>query len=724
MRGVLCRIPACVAGAAGAIAMALVLSGCGGGGGAAGVTPVTASSAQPVAAFAAAQQRVMAAQVGTPMAAAAGSTSLLTNGSFESGMTGWTDWGNTSVVAADASAGTSALRVGTAAGGAGQTVGNITPGTTYRLTAKAKVGAASETVYVGVNFVDSSGQPVKQNAQPISSASYTTATLEVVAPPGAVWAVVYVWKNAGNAYGYVDEFDFEVASGAQPGPASSDNLVINGDFENGFASWDNWGNAGTTSTQAASGTAAAQVGTGDGGFGQRIANVVPGSSYRVSAKTKVSSPDEVAYLGVMFTDAAGNALAVQSAVFHSTTYALAQADLTAPAGAASAVVFVWKNAGSGFAYVDDVSLIQLASDPNAPGVEVAVSSPQGAPVFPLPWGGEVSGQGTSGTSNVLRRYGVDGQQIGAATTVTCGGNSCTATVLRDGGYAATWLVSVGDPTAVSYRIYTQAYTAAAQPIGTPVAVALSRVADELGNPAAVPQLAPLAGGGYVLVWALQQTTQGGANDRGVYTQRFDANGQAAGPAQQATADGAGFLDVIGTTTGGYVVSWGKSAGAVGGARAYGPDGAPLAAEQVAGLSWHTGAGPRGAMAPLAGGGAVVVGQVQGGPVVVQNIDASGAARPAQVASSLGSPDRALVAVGGLPDGGSVVAWLELGGNVYARRFAADGTPVGGQTRINQVTTPTAGTEIMVLADGSFAIAWDVGSTRYARTFPANGLAAP
>jgi hypothetical protein len=210
----------------------------------------------------------------------------------------------------------------------------------------------------------------------------------------------------------------------------------------------------------------------------------------------------------------------------------------------------------------------------------------------------------------------------------------------------------------------------------------------------------------------------------VYSQRFDAAGHATGPAQQATADGAGFLDVIGTTTGGYVVSWGKSAGTVGGARAYGADGTPLAAEQVAGISWHTGAGPRGAMAPLAGGGAVIVGQVQGGPVVVQHISESGVALPAQVASSLGAPNRALVAVAGLPDGGSVVAWFELGGNVYARRFAADGSPVGPQTRINQATTPTGGTEILVLSDGSFAIAWDVGSTRYARKYPANGLVAP
>jgi hypothetical protein len=173
-----------------------------------------------------------------------------------------------------------------------------------------------------------------------------------------------------------------------------------------------------------------------------------------------------------------------------------------------------------------------------------------------------------------------------------------------------------------------------------------------------------------------------------------------------------------------VVSWGKSAGTVGGARAYGADGLPLAPEQVAGGSWHTGAGPRGSIAPLAGGGAALVWQVLNGPVMVQHITAAGVALPAQVASSLTSPSRTLVAIAGLPDGGSLVAWFEFGGNVYARRFAADGTSLGPQTRINLATTPSNGTEILVLADGGFVIAWDVGGTRYARSFPANGLLGP
>lgn len=131
------------------------------------------------------------------------------------------------------------------------------------------------------------------------------------------------------------------------------------------------------------------------------------------------------------------------------------------------------------------------------------------------------------------------------------------------------------------------------------------------------------------------------------------------------------------------------------------------------------------MAPLAGGGAAIVWQVADQPLFVQHIGADGVALPAQFASDLTAPGRALVAIAGLPDGGSVVAWVSLRDhNVYARRHAGGGTPLGPQTRINLTTTPTNATEIMVLADGSFVIAWDVGSARYARTFAAGGLVAP
>ena len=716
----------------GGVALALGLAGCGGGGVA---TPTAAASAPPdqVAAFALTQESVTRQMAPRQaLAASPEGANLVFNGGFESGTTGWVNWGNANVVSGQASSGTSVLGVGAAAGGAAQDVAGIVAGRTYRLTAQARVSVVTEPVYVGVNFLDVSGEPITQNAVLITSAVYTTATVEAVAPPNAARALVYVWKNAGTGLAYVDDFAFGLAGGAARAPASSGNVVANGGFENGLANWVNWGN-GTSTDHAAAGASAAQVGTGAGGFGQQVGAVVAGNTYRLGALAKVSDPGEIGYLGVLFTDDFGIGLGVQSVLFRGTAYSATLADVTPPANATKALVFVWKNAGGGFAFVDEVALSGTGVgtpppppppvDETAPGPETVAAAPVGSPVFQLPWGGAMSGSVYS-KWNVLRRYSTAGVQVGTATPFNFPESGGSATVLEGGGYASIWIASVAPLLPLySYRLYTQAYTATGQPIGSPFLIALTRVADN--NPAAVPHHAPLAGGGYVVAWALQQEEPGGANDRGVYTQRFDASGQPAGPAQQATADGAGFLHITGTTTGGYVVSWGELTGTVGGARAYGADGAPLAPEQVAGDSWDVGAGPRGAMAPLAGGGAAIAWQVQNQPVSVQHISASGVALPAQVASSLTSPNRALVTIAGLPDGGSVVAWVELfGGNVYARRFAADGTPRGPQTRINLVTTPTNATEILVLADGRFTIAWDIGGSRYARTFPAGGLVAP
>ncbi len=79
------------------------------------------------------------------------------------------------------------------------------------------------------------------------------------------------------------------------------------------------------------------------------------------------------------------------------------------------------------------------------------------------------------------------------------------------------------------------------------------------------------------------------------------------------------------------------------------------------------------------------------------------------------------AVAGLADGGYVVAWIEVG-EVHARRFAADGTPAGGETRVNLVTTSVeAPLDVVAMAGGGFMITWSgVGTdgvrSNYGRLF--------
>ena len=66
-----------------------------------------------------------------------------------------------------------------------------------------------------------------------------------------------------------------------------------------------------------------------------------------------------------------------------------------------------------------------------------------------------------------------------------------------------------------------------------------------------------------------------------------------------------------------------------------------------------------------------------------------------------------------PDGQHVVVWKSFRqdgptGSIYARRFDAQGRPLGGEIRINQSSIPSfvASTAVAMRPDGSFVVAWD------------------
>lgn len=720
-----------------AVAVALAVAGCGGGGGGGSAAGATSAQQNPVAAFATAQQSVVAGPAAQVVAALA-PDNLVSNGSFESGTTGWINYGNADVVSGQASSGTSALRVGTAAGGAGQEIGGIVPGLTYRLTAQAKVSVASETVYVGINFIDLSGASLTQNSVVVASTAYTTASLDVAAPPNAARALVYVWKNAGTGLAYADDFALVVTDAAPSRVASSGNLLRNGSFDisGQESAWQPFGNLQVHSGDSAAGPFAAQVGTGAGGAGQDVRGIVPGTTYRVSAQVKVDTQDEIGYVGVMFEDDAGAGLLAQNVVFRSRTYSAVQVDATAPANATRALVFIWKNAGPTHAYLDEVSFTQLTPGtpppppppppPSSGGPEVQAPKGNVTPLL-LADGYMLWDQQSSSVSvadaivtTTMQRYAPDGRPVGTTVSVTTpkGATPVTMVPLTGGGYAATWLTGVAGSSLS--EIWTQAFTATGTGIGSPLSLGTANIG-AIGGGLAVPQIAPLAGGGYVLAWAGQQSVGSTTLDTSVYAQRFAADGLRVGAVLQATTAGAGPLGVTGLTTGGFLVNWGDS-GPLGGARAYSASGDPLAPAQDAGSIFP--GGPRPLTAPLAGGGAVLVWDVLSGPVQEQPITAAGLALPADHANDTSTSQTAAVpAVAGLPGGGYVVVWNPLpGGNVFARRYANDGTPVSAPTRVDLGTGSTRNPAVVALSDGSFVVSWIDGSgSRIERTFPADGL---
>jgi hypothetical protein len=727
----------------GAMAVALAVAGCGGGGSAGDAAgSATTAQANPVAAFAMAQQSVVGGPGAPASVAALAPGNLVSNGSFESGTTGWINYGNASVVAGQASSGTSALSVGTAAGGVGQEVGGIVPGVTYRLVAQVKVSTASETAYVGVNFIDVSGASLTQNSVVVASTAYTTASLDVVAPPNAARALVYVWKNAGSGLAYADDFAFAATDPAPSRVASSGNLLRNGSFDIAGleTAWQPFGNLQIRSPDSAVGPYAAQVGTGAGGTGQDVRGIVPGTTYRVSAQAKVGTPDEIGYVGVMFEDDSGAGLLGQNVVIRSRTYTTVQVDATAPANATRALVFVWKNAGPSYAYLDEVSFTQLTPGTPPPPPP---PPPSGGPEVPAPNGNVtpllVAGgymlwdQQTSSpivrdaiVTTTMQRYAPDGSAVGTPVSVTTprGATSVTMVPLTGGGYAATWLTIAGVEGSGLSEVWTQAFSATGTGIGSPVSLGTVNPG-AAGGGYSIPRISPLADGGYVMAWTSQQSVGSTVPDRSVYAQRFAADGLRVGGVLQATTEGMGPLSVTGLATGGFLVSWGDLSGIHGGARAYSASGEPLAPAQDAGPT--SPGGPFPAYAPLAGGGAVIVWDVVSESLHEQPITAAGLASPAQRVDDTSTPlPAAIPAVAGLPGGGYVVAWNDIPArNVYARRYAADGTPVSPPVRVNLSAGTTANVAVVALSDGRFVVSWiGASGTRIERTFPADGLTTP
>lgn len=138
------------------------------------------------------------------------------------------------------------------------------------------------------------------------------------------------------------------------------NLIANPGFESALTSWLNWGNGAAVTGQSYAGTYSARVGTGTGGVAQNvISKVTAGKSYYLSARTKLGTANEPGSLGIKFLSSTGIVLFETYVPVTTTSYGLSAFSFVAPAGAAEADVYVWKDPGTSYVYADEVSLTVL-----------------------------------------------------------------------------------------------------------------------------------------------------------------------------------------------------------------------------------------------------------------------------------------------------------------------------------------------------------------------------
>jgi large repetitive protein len=203
--------------------------------------------------------------------------------------------------------------------------------------------------------------------------------------------------------------------------------------------------------------------------------------------------------------------------------------------------------------------------------------------------------------------------------------------------------------------------------GTPLAYGEEAVNTYTTGTQDTPAIASLADGSYVVAWTSADQDDGGTG--GVYAQRFSASGVAIGPEFRINSTTAGAQNdptVAGLSDGGFVVAWVDS---------------------------------------------VKDGSGQG--VYAQRYDASGNAVGGEtLVNTYVSSTQYQPSVAAYSDG-YVVTWASTGNaggsgyDIYFQRYLNDGTPQGGETRVNTTLTSTQyQPDVDARADGSFVVVWE------------------
>jgi Ca2+-binding RTX toxin-like protein len=255
----------------------------------------------------------------------------------------------------------------------------------------------------------------------------------------------------------------------------------------------------------------------------------------------------------------------------------------------------------------------------------------------------------------------------------------------DGGFVVTWRSDSSDSS--SWGVVAQRFSAAGEPQGAEIKVNTTTAGEQRD-----PSVAVLADGKFVVVWMDANPEDKGdgkdTSDWGVYGQLFDAQGGRVGSEflVNTEVNGTQYFPHVGALTGGgFVVSWQDSKGEDARAQRFDGNGAKQ------------------------------------GTAFVMNTYGAG-----------GWPHQWHASTVGIPDGGFWAVWQTdvqdgSGRGVYLQRFAADGSKVDAETRVNTTTVDSQQVpQIDARADGSFVVAWasnnqdGQGWGIYVQRFDANG----
>lgn len=323
----------------------------------------------------------------------------------------------------------------------------------------------------------------------------------------------------------------------------------------------------------------------------------------------------------------------------------------------------------------------------------------------------------------------------------------------DGDFVIAWHSFGSSGSDTSYAsIQARRYTAAGVPLGAQFQVNTYTTFHQQS-----PAICVAPQGPFVIAWHSQGSAQGDTSGFSIQAQRYAANGSPLGAQFQVNGFTTSnqYLPALGVDAmGRFVVAWESggsyqtdSSGLSVQLRRYAADGTPQGPQfQVNSYTTSTQGGPAVAVHPQ---GSFVVAWISNGSaetdtsgfsIQAQRYDAAGQPQGSQFqVNTYTNGEQSQVAAAIDPIGRFVVAWSSAGSpgtdssahSVQARRYAADGSPLGDQFQVNLTTTggqyvPSLFTE----PEGGFLITWDsIGSAGgdssglsvQARSFDAEGV---
>jgi VCBS repeat-containing protein len=338
---------------------------------------------------------------------------------------------------------------------------------------------------------------------------------------------------------------------------------------------------------------------------------------------------------------------------------------------------------------------------------------------PLASGNLLANDTNAGDTGILTAVSANsGTTTALGSDATHSGFGPTVAALDNGGSVLIWERYDSG----FWNVFCQRYDGAGQAVGAEFQVNSHTPTNTVSPAQLYPSVTALDGGGFVVTWASNHTD--GSSEWHIYGQRYDAGGAPAGGefnVSTYTTFGQNYSAVTALSSGAFVVTWSSYVQDTNGWGVFGQrfDAAGNAAGGEFQINSFTPFGQlHPAAAGLADGGYVVTwtsadqdGSLGG--IYAQRFHAEGTVFGSEFrVNTTTALSQEGASVAALLDGGFVVTWKSAGQDgggfgIYAQRYHADGTSSGVEFRVNTHTaSDQTAPSVAALPDGGFIVTWN------------------